>query len=286
VIYESAKRALSGNPLYEAIRGVRVRLRAQKQEKLAETRLQYSAWLETKSDKERTVIDAVATCRVKGAKVLVVGANEGDDCRLFIEHGASEVHGVDVIEQIGRGFKHPRVHYHRAGIEQTGLEGNYFNLVFSVATMEHVGDIKTGFAEMARLTSPGGTLFSLAAPLWQSPYGHHMSCFEGHPWAHLVYNSRDALVAYARSHGIEGERGHPIEGIVGYMLNPEFFNMKPGNEFVEACSSLERILVQRNELVALPDSMLEHPLGRQALRLGFAKQDLLGEQHAFVGHKT
>ena len=133
--------------------------------------------------------------------VLVVGANLGEDCRRFAELGATEIHGIDLIEDVGAGFVDRRVTYHRGSIEACDLPDKRFDLVFATATMEHVHDIEAGFAEMARLTKSGGLLWSIASPLWHSPYGHHMACFEGHPWVHLLYDEA-ALRVYAREHGI------------------------------------------------------------------------------------
>src|SRR5215469_16727085 len=86
--------------------------------------------------------------------VLVVGANQGEDCRRFAELGAEEIHGIDVIENVGADFVDHRAVYHRGSIEACDLPDGRFDLVFATATMEHVHNIDAGFAEMARLTKP------------------------------------------------------------------------------------------------------------------------------------
>lgn len=233
------------------------------------------------SYQEQAVNSANHICRIRGAKVLVVGANTGEDCKLFADRGAAEIHGLDVIEEVGQNFSHPNVQYHRASIEGCDIAAGSFDLVFSVATMEHVPDINAGFAEMVRLAKPGGTIISHATPLWQSPYGHHMNCFAGHPWVHLVFQ-RDELVAYARRNGIEGERGIQIEYIVNYMLDPTLFNMKAADQYLSACSSLKGIRVHRNVVNRAPQKLLLHALGILARKMGFSDQNLLGEHHHFV----
>jgi hypothetical protein len=58
-----------------------------------------------------------------------------------VNRGAAEVHGLDVIEDIGASYSNPAVKYHRGSIEGCDLPSDYFDLVFSVATVEHVPKI-------------------------------------------------------------------------------------------------------------------------------------------------
>jgi SAM-dependent methyltransferase len=119
----------------------------------------------TKTYQELFADRAAELCQLKHSRILIVGANTGEDCKLFVDRGAAEVHGLDVIEDVGKGFLHRRVTYHHSSIEHTDLPSNYFDLVFAVATMEHVPDIRAGFSEMERLARPSGIIYSVAAPL-------------------------------------------------------------------------------------------------------------------------
>ena len=113
----------------------------------------------------------------KGRHVLVIGCSKGRDCKNFIDYGANEVHGVDVNANIGANYSHAMVHYHISSVENLALPDNYFHLTYCFATMEHVRDIESAFKEMARVTAPGGYIYCLAAPLWNSPLGHHKGIF-------------------------------------------------------------------------------------------------------------
>jgi SAM-dependent methyltransferase len=228
--------------------------------------------------------DAASRLAIRNAKVLVVGANTGGDCREFIKLGAKEVHGLDVIDDVGSEFRHGRVTYHRQSIENTNLPSDSFDLVYSFATMEHVPDIVAGYTEMARLLKPGGVMYSMASPLWFSPYGHHMGCFQGHPWLHVVHD-RQGILNYAKSHGIDGERGHSIEAIVNYMLDKTHFNMTPAREYREAILALENIGVMENSLLCEDASLLDHELGQRALALGYTADDLLSVTHRLIASK-
>ncbi|HEY1506238.1 MAG TPA: class I SAM-dependent methyltransferase [Stellaceae bacterium] len=207
--------------------------------------------------------------------VLVVGANVGEDCRRFADLGAKEIHGIDVIENVGADFRDVRTVYHRASIEACDLPDDRFDLVFATATMEHVHNIEAGFAEMARVTKPGGFLWSIASPLWRSPYGHHMPCFNGHPWVHLLYDET-ALQDYAREHGITRPE---IDRTISYMFDPIPFNRRPAKDYAAAVANLRAVQIIANDLYRIDSSLLAHPLGRRALANGFEEDELLSETH-------
>jgi SAM-dependent methyltransferase len=225
--------------------------------------------------------DAASRVDIRRATVLVVGANTGGDCQEFVRLGASVVHGLDVIDDIGKDFQHECVTYHKQSIEKTDLPNDSFDLVYSFATMEHVPDIAAGYAEMARLVKPGGTIFSMASPLWYSPYGHHMGCFHGHPWIHVVFD-RAGILEYAREHGIDGERGYKVDLIVDYMLDDKNFNMRKAHEYDDAIAALTNVKIIENNLLLEDEVLLDHPLGKLALVSGYLRDDLLPVTHRLI----
>jgi SAM-dependent methyltransferase len=222
---------------------------------------------------------------IRKSKVLVVGANTGEDCAQFIKLGACEVHGLDVIPEVGSKFPHGRVTYHRQSIEQTDLPTGFFDLVYSVATMEHVPDIFAGYSEMSRLVKPSGFIYSVASPIWNSPYGHHMACFDGHPWVHLNF-TKDEIAEYARAHSISSLPGVPLHHTISYMMHPDYFNRRSAAEYDAAIRGLRGIEVIENELLREDPKLLGHPLGKRALGLGFSADELLSVTHSFVARGT
>lgn len=223
---------------------------------------------------------------IRKARVLVVGCNTGGDCKNFIDVGAREVWGVDVVDGIGRDFSHPRVRYLKNSVEQMQIDNNMFDLVFSFATMEHVPDIDKGFSEMARVTRPGGWIYSVASPLWNSPYGHHKpDLLQGHPWAHLLY-TKDEIIHLCKSANIVPPDGEGLDHHVGYMLNPEFFNMTPAQRYVDACAALEKFEVLRNGFDLLPDEFLPKNLETELAAKGFPREELLAVTHYFIARKA
>jgi ubiquinone/menaquinone biosynthesis C-methylase UbiE len=222
---------------------------------------------------------------VKGMSVLVVGASHGRDCKLFVDRGAAEVHGLDIASDIGSEFQHERVTYHRGMVENSGLDRDSFDLVFATATMEHVHDIEGGFNEMVRLAKPGATIFSIASPLWNSPYGHHMGCFQGHPWIHIAL-SKSEILLYARKYNITQNNGHRIESIIEYMMDPEYFNMRNAAEYKNAVANLAGIEDVTNVVHMENDqSLFDHYLGKLALEK-LSDRELMAVTHEFSAKKA
>jgi SAM-dependent methyltransferase len=220
---------------------------------------------------------------VAGKSVLVVGCNRGDDCRVFTSMGAREVHGLDVIDDIGVDFAGPT--YHRMSAEDMELPDDRFDVVFAVATLEHVPDVDPAFAEMARVTAPGGVVYSVAAPLWNSRQGHHKGdLFPDHPWVHLRFD-RDEIVELCRREGIVSPDGAAIEAHVDYMLDDRFFNQLPAKRYVDACNALTGVELVRNDLAFDAPDGLTPELEAELRAAGYPREELLASVHTLVARK-
>jgi SAM-dependent methyltransferase len=221
---------------------------------------------------------------VRGRRVLVAGCNRGEDCRQFIELGASRVDGIDVIEDIGADFDHPAVHYHRVSVENLPF-GEEFDLSYSHATLEHVPRVRRAIPELVRVLKVGGVTYNIAAPLWNSSQGHHKSeFFADHPWIHLRMD-RDEIVAFAHQHGIADPAGTAIEAHVDYMLNPEFFNMTPASEYMDAVNALRGVKLIKNKLLLDPGDQLSDDIAAELTAKGFTREELLAGSHLLVARK-
>jgi SAM-dependent methyltransferase len=272
-VYRSALNLLpaaASNRVRQGVRGILTKL---------ELKAATKTYNETHVDRACELVGTVT-----GKSVLIVGASHGRDCKLFVDRGASVVHGLDIASDIGSEFQHERVTYHRGMVENSGLDRDSFDLVFATATMEHVHDIEGGFKEMVRLAKPGGIIFSIASPLWNSPYGHHMGCFQGHPWIHIAL-SRSEILTYARKHGITQNNGHRIEAVIDYMMNHEYFNMKNAVDYNNAVANLAGIEGVTN-LFHMENnySLLDHPLGKFA-REKLPTSELMAVTHEFAAKK-
>ena len=209
--------------------------------------------------------------------VLVVGCNTGAECKAFLDAGAEFVHGVDVIAEVGADYRDPRLTYTQARAEDLPLESESFDLVFCFATLEHVHGIEDAFREMSRVLEPGGTLYTLAAPLWFSPYGHHKNDLFPDPWIHLRL-TRDEIVALGYQRGLVLRDGSTIERHVDYMLNPAYFNMRHARDYVAACDALGlNVTVHR--------LTMEHERLLDGIELDEPKDELLASAHRFIARK-
>jgi SAM-dependent methyltransferase len=146
-------------------------------------------------------LTAVSYQPVAGRSVLVVGCNRGDDCRHFVEFDAAVVIGIDIMVEIGISFSHRSVAYCRASADSMPFSDGKFDFIFCFATMEHVGDIKSAFGEMARVCRPGGLIYSVAAPLWNCRQGPHWGdAFNDYPWIHLRLSPNEIIEFSERRH--------------------------------------------------------------------------------------
>jgi SAM-dependent methyltransferase len=219
-----------------------------------------------------------------GAKILVVGCARGKDCTYFVEFGSGDVHGVDIVGDIGADFQHPCVRYHRCSAEQVDFPSDTFDFVYSAATMEHVPRIERAFQEMVRVTRPGGMVYTYAAPLWNSQEGHHkFGLFPGQPWIHLRM-SKDELVDWCRRNGIRSSLDYDVAADVEFIFS-DYFNREPSTRYVDVCSRLPVSRIVMNEIGRDPPSTLSNETFKELQARGHTREELLARRHKFVAIK-
>ncbi len=168
---------------------------------------------------------------IEGQRVLEVGCSDGLACHLLLNEGPRQVVGVDVIDSVGCSFPDPAIEYHKLDASRMDcFEDDSFDVCFSIATMEHCQDPLAVMREMTRVTRPGGHCFIQAAPLYCSPFGHHMfGFFDDVPWIHLRW-TREEIMAYAAERGvdnaIEDKYGFTVGEYLDSMLCKSHVNMK------------------------------------------------------------
>ncbi len=220
---------------------------------------------------------------IRDQSVLVVGCASGADCRAFVEAGAI-VCGLDKSDNVGHAFQHPAVVYEVGTIEDFHLESERFDLVFCIATMEHVHRIEPAFREMVRMAKPGGLIYSVAAPLWNSRQGHHMKCFDRYPWIHLRAGKSE-LSQIALENGITHYNGCEIRDVIDIIFFSDLFNRQPARRYVEACSGLAVSETLRNSSwLEETDSLTPELLAEMQLK-GLTREELLAVSHSFVARR-
>jgi SAM-dependent methyltransferase len=210
----------------------------------------------------------------QGLDVLVVGCALGEDCIPFVDNGAASVTGLDHRDNIGVDFAHPRVSYVRHTAEQMPLPSGRFDLVYSLATLEHIDGLEETCREMARVLAPGGGLYCVSAPLWHTREGPHWGeAMNDVPWAHLRFPP-DEVIRMAEARGVEKE--------LARLLMHVACNKRRARDYVDAFAGLG-LEVIRNEIGL--ETEAEPEIAAELYAKGYTRDDLFGMSHTFIGTK-
>jgi SAM-dependent methyltransferase len=206
------------------------------------------------------VSQASDLANAQGKRVLVVGCNEGREVSLFLDAGAREAWGIDVIDDVGAAYPREGAHYLQMSAEAMELDEDMFDIVFCLATMEHVACPEAAFPELSRVAAPEGFLYVVSAPLWNSRNGHHKGDIfdvDRYPWIHLRFDP-ETLKRMCKTGEIEyPEWIDDVAVEIDYMMSSEHFNKKAARDYVRICADLEGMVVDRNHFDLEPESVLD-----------------------------
>ena len=160
--------------------------------------------------------------------VLEAGCSDGLVCDVFALTGAARVVGIDIMKTVGCGFRYDGIDYRVMDIDSMNFPEQSFDIVYSIATFEHLAKPYNALLELLRVTKIGGYVYIQAGPLYHSPFGHHMfGYFQDYPWIHLR-KSGDEIIAYAKEkridQSIQRDLAMTCEQYVKGMLNPDHVN--------------------------------------------------------------
>jgi len=206
----------------------------------------------------------------RGKRVLVVGCNRGREVRLFLDAGAPEVWAIDVMDDVGLDFPDERARYLQMSAEAIDIDDSMFDIVFCVATMEHVGRPEVAFREITRVAARQALVYVVSAPLWHSREGHHKADIfdvDRYPWVHLRFDA-ETLNEMCTTGTVE-YRGptQDITGEIDYMMNSGDFDRRPARDYIGICSQLSEIAIERNDLDLEPASVLNLLPAAERVRL-------------------
>ncbi len=141
----------------------------------------------------------LADLDLRGMRVLEVGCGYAQLMGLVIQSQPqlAEIVGVNYPD-ISVEAPSPKARVHVMDAAAMSFEDSSFDLVYSLATFEHVHDFSKTLGEIYRVLKPGGQLIAKWSPLWNSFNGHHygptLSGPDHHeielPWAHLIFDEQ------------------------------------------------------------------------------------------------
>lgn len=151
-----------------------------------------------------------------GAAVLDVGCGHGSLCVYIAQAGAARVVGVDTNarliafanENLRRSYPElvGTLDFVNTALEDYPPDAQ-FDYVVSKNTFEHIVNVETVLAHIAKRLRPGGRLYAGFSGLYYSPFGFHGAPvlaleMPPIPWWHLVLG-KDALVRRANERQIQ-----------------------------------------------------------------------------------
>ena len=159
-----------------------------------------------------------------------------------------------------------RCDFTTANAEQMPWRDNYFDFVFSLNVMEHVGQPERVLAEIRRVLRPGGRALIQFSPLYHSDVGSHLPAVLAYnrPWSQLLMTREEIREAIRP----DGGRSHMVDEILD-TLN----GWKPG-QFIQVFenSGLNVLAKSIYRGFVLPGS--EQSPEYRVLRARYSEEDL------------
>ena len=184
------------------------------------------------------VSDIMRYTEIKNKRVLVIGCNTGLECEIFRLYGAKKVVGVDIIETIGHDYKKKTIKYVRTSAKDLPFKSASFDVCSSFASLEHISEPEKIIKNMIRVTDKDGIIYCQAAPLWNSPFGHHKdSIFPNDPWIHLRKKNKEEMKLYYKNICNEIVDGCSIENHIDYIYS-KHFNRVSAKEYRNIIASI------------------------------------------------
>jgi len=106
--------------------------------------------------------------------VCEIGSDPFLECsRAAMLLGAKEVHSYDYGLRLDDSYD-DKIKVHKYHFGQGDIPEKKFDLIFAIATLEHIPDIESFARNIFSALKPGGNAFIQGEPLWLSAKGHHL----------------------------------------------------------------------------------------------------------------
>jgi 2-polyprenyl-3-methyl-5-hydroxy-6-metoxy-1,4-benzoquinol methylase len=161
-----------------------------------------------------------------GLKILDFGCGHGALSIDLALKGAAEVTGIDLNCDLV-DFANENLKTNYAGLmdcivfkcmDLKDLADDYFDIIISKASFEHVIDLDILLAVMKNKLKMGGKIVSGFGPLYNSPWGDHNRLRHQLPWTHVIYGEKYFIEKLNRNRSEKISNLHDL-GLNGYSLN-------------------------------------------------------------------
>ena len=187
---------------------------------------------------------------------------------------------ADKFQRFDVELDRTRFEFHNADAQNLIYRDGLFDLVVSINAFEHIDDPEAAFREAIRITRPGGMMVLQFDPIWNSPFGHHLTHLGLEPWQHLV--SGDELF----------QRQIAEAGAGDYHMNAyrTAMNRKPYSFYRKLFSgkllqSFEKTSFEAWASSAADEPRSEHPNFATLVSRGFRPEELFVRGIRFIGRR-
>ncbi len=168
--------------------------------------------------------------RLQGMEVLDIGASPHSYAmEKCLELGVSRYVGIGLDIQCNEmmSFDEAEGLLYYMNAENLGFPDASFDVVVSMSTFEHIGDVSKALDEIGRVLRSGGTALISFEPLWTCAYGHHMHHLGRvsasiPPWSHLVWDANRMRIHLEAA--LEPEGRSRADEIVSMIFDDRFIN--------------------------------------------------------------
>lgn len=217
--------------------------------------------------------------------LMIVGLGQGLEVPCFLDKGCSKVIAIEPFPIIEESQFGPRFELVVTGGESIPVEDNYFDHVYSIASLEHMANPLSVVREMVRVLKPGGVLYCSGGPFWFSAYGYHKKekyPLLTEPWFHVAYTKEE----YLQKHPEIAKNAKHLKRINQIYDHPGY-NRLPSQIYYDITAELLRDNLPLDISVQiLSENMLNKSTCRDKLLSSYSKRDLLTEGFTFVMRKS